>query len=196
VAQINLLKQSSTASNTWDNLPKILARLLIFVLIILVGYYAWLVIDTQSIASKTTSTQAEINLDKQKALSTAGRGEVLTRQLQLKDFQDLLAQHLYWSQLMPVIADATLKKATYSSLKVDGEGLLTLAVNVPTLEDLDKYLQVFDLPQVNKYFSNVRISSYRKVQGPNSTGIAFEVNMNYNKSVIKYNAPAASDITP
>ena len=196
MAQINLLKQSSTASNTWDNLPKILARLLIFVLIILVGYYAWLVIDTQSIASKTTSTQAEINLDKQKALSTAGRGEVLTRQLQLKDFQDLLAQHLYWSQLMPVIADATLKKATYSSLKVDGEGLLTLAVNVPTLEDLDKYLQVFDLPQVNKYFSNVRISSYRKVQGPNSTGIAFEVNMNYNKSVIKYNAPAASDITP
>ena len=122
--------------------------------------------------------------EKQKALDMSGRKELLVRQQQLKSFNDLVASHLYWSQLLPHIAQATYNKATYSNLKVATNGDLSLSVNVPDLSDMDRYLQVFDLPQVNKYFKQVRIGTYHKVQGKNSTTISFEVMMQFDQGII------------
>lgn len=186
MAQINLLKQPTQASDLWEKLPKFLVRGLAVILVFLVGYYGWLYFQSKKIDGEIIDLQSKINTDAQAAFNAPRRAELLTRQLQLKDLNSLIAAHVYFSKLMPKLAKATLSDASYSSLKVGQDGLLVLSVHVSSLENLDRYLQVFDLPDVNKYFSDVRISSYHKVQGKDSTGISFQITMKYNGGIISY----------
>lgn len=187
MAQINLLKQPDSDSNLWSTIPKIFARVLAVVLLLLIGYYGWLYLDSNKVDREIVRLKAKINADRETAFSAPRRDELLTRQLQLKDVADLIASHVYFSQLMPKLANVTLKKASYSSLRVGVEGQLILSVNVPSLEELDKYLQVFNVPEINQYFSDIRISSYHKVQDKISTSISFQVTMKYNPGIIVYN---------
>lgn len=188
MSQINLLKQSSSPNGNLQKLSKLFAIVFAALAVLLVGYYAWLFIDYSFIGSQIQKAQVQYNSDLQTALAMPQRSELITRQQQLKSFSDLLNSHQYWSQLLPALAAVTLKSASYSDLKVDNTGRVTIQVSVPTLDDLDKYLQVFDLPAVSKNFSNVAIGAYHKEQGKNSTSIQFQVMMDYNPALIQYAA--------
>jgi len=162
------------------------------ILAALVIYYAWLFFDSKSIDGKITQAQAQIASDQQKVTSIQGRDELLTRQLQIKNLQALIAAHVYWSQLFPELARVTLKTASYTTLKVGLSDDLTLGVTVPSLSDLDKYMQIFDLSQFNQNFSDIRINGFNKVQGVSSTAVQFQVSMTYNPSLIQYNAQSGN----
>lgn len=192
MAQINLLKQTSTPYNFKGSGPKILVRVIFVVLVALVIYYIWLFISSKSIDDKIQQTQSQIKSEQQKALGLEGRDELLVRQQQIQSLQGLIAAHPYWSQLFPELARVTLKTASYSSLKVGLGDDLTLSVTVPSLEDLDKYMQIFDLSQFNQNFSDIRISGFTKVQSASSNAIQFQVNMTYGPSLIQYNAAAGN----
>lgn len=172
-------------------MPKFFARLLMVIFIALVVYYGWLYIRSGSINNQISVLQSEIKSDRQSALTVPGRDELLTRQQQLQEVATLMPDHLYFSGLFPALAASTLNTASYTDLQADNTGLLTLTASVPSLEDLDKYLQVFNLPQVNKNFSNVKIVSFQKTQEKNSTSITFQVTMQYNSSIIQYNSGAS-----
>jgi hypothetical protein len=192
VAQINLLKQSSTGGGFNKDIPKILIWIFLVILALLLAYYGWLFFESKNIDNKTEAAQIQLNNDSQAALAAKGRGELLTRQQQLQSLSGLVASHLYWSQLFKPLADATLKNASYSSLTVSAGNGLTLSVTVPTLEDMDKYMQVFDLPQFYQNFSNVNFGGFSKSQDKNSTGVKFEVKMQYNPKIIQYQSPSGN----
>ncbi len=187
MAQINLLKQQAGPSrNIWEIASKILVRITAVILLALITYYGWLYFRSKSIDKQIVKLQVQIENDQKKAFEAPERAELLTRQQQLKSLDGLIAQHIYWSQLMPKLAGSTLKKATYSNLRITSDGKLNLSVTVPTISDLDKYLQVFDLPEINKYFSNVRIGSFQNVQSKDSTSVRFDVMMDYNPQITKF----------
>lgn len=194
MAQINLLKQPSV-SHTQD-ISKILEWVFIAILIVLVGYYGWLFYQSKQDDANISLTQKSINLQTQQALTVAQRPELITRQEQLKNYSDLISKHVYWSQILPVLANSTLNTVSYSDLNVASDGTLTLDASAPTLEDLDLYLQVFDLPSIYKYFSNVKVTSFAKVQNINSSSVKFQVMMNYDTSLIKYDALSSTSTNP
>jgi hypothetical protein len=185
LAEINLLKQNSRG-NFYLNAPKFLIWFFLAVLIIIFAYYGWLFFESKSIDNKMAAAEAKISNDNTTVKNTTGSGELFTRQQQIQNLSKLIAAHPYWSQLFKPLADATLKNASYSSLAVGAGNDLNLDVMVPTLEDLDKYTQIFNLPQFYNNFSDVRISGFSKVQDKNSTGIKFEVKMQYNPKIIQY----------
>jgi hypothetical protein len=191
VSQINLLKQPSESHS--GATPKIFEWILIVVLGGLIVYYGWLYFASNQADKNITATEIVIDQETQKALSAPQRQELITRQEQLKNLASLISSHVYWSQILPKLAQSTLKTATYSDLQINPDGTLTLSATVPTLADLDIYLQVFDLPAVNKYFSNVKISSFAKVQNLTSSAIKFQVTMNYDPSIINYSPPAGTN---
>ncbi len=187
MTQINLLKQTAPTTNLWAIIPKILARFFLVVLIALVAYYAWLIINSKKIAKDIITTQIEINDGKKEGLHMDKREEVLVRQQQLQAVNDTLTKHLYWTQLFSELARVTLKNANYSSIRVGTDGVVTLTGNVPTIADLDKYLQVFDLSAFNKNFSDIRIGGYNKVQNKDSgSKVSFDLMMKFNPAVIQY----------
>ncbi len=188
MAQINLLKQSSGARNHWYFAYQLWVRVLFAVLLVILAYYGWLFFTLKSADSVIVSTREKINNDQQAALNSQDRNELLTRQLQLRTLGDVQGQHFYWSQLLPALAQTTLKTASYSNFTAGSDGEIILTATVPTLTDLDEYLQVFNLPQFYKNFSEVNISGYHQVQGQNVAGnaITFEVKMHYNPSLIQY----------
>src|SRR3989344_4578422 len=116
MAQINLLRQTSSSSNFSDASPKIFARFLAIILALLVIYYIWLFISLKTTQNKILETQAKIDTDKQAALNIPRRDEFFTRQLQLKGLEGLVGNHVYWSQLLPELSRVTLKTASYKSL--------------------------------------------------------------------------------
>lgn len=187
MAQINLLKQNTAASGNFkNNIPNILIRLFLAVLPLLFVYYGWLFIDSKSTDNKIAAAQTKINNDRATALAAKNRSELLTRQLQLKSLGGLIGSHIYWSQLFQPLAASTLKLSSYSTLRVGSGDDLTLSATVPSLSDLDKYMQIFDLPQFNQNFSDVRIGGFSKAQDKNSTSIKFEVRMKYDPKIIEY----------
>ena len=189
MAQINLLKQANGAGNFGDKIPKILARVLFLFLALLAAYYIWLFLSFRNTENKIVQTRKKINSEKQAALNMPERGQLFTRQSQIKALEGLISQHVYWSQLLPKLAQVTLKTASYGALSSGADGTISMSVTVPTLADLDKYMQVFDLSQFNENFSDIRIGGFSKVQGKTSSFIQFQVKMKYNPAVINYQQP-------
>ncbi|MDR3643016.1 MAG: hypothetical protein P4L74_05315 [Candidatus Doudnabacteria bacterium] len=187
MAQINLLKQNSSRQPFAESFYRLLPAVFGLILLGVFCYYGWLIFSEHSISGQTSALQIKMNQESQGALNNPRRSELLARQLQLKDLNSLVAAHLYWSQIFPVLAQVTLKKAIYDNLTINPQtNTIVLSTEVPTLEDLDKYMQVFNLPQFNKYFSNVRIGGFDQVQGPAGSSVKFIVTMNYDPSLVQY----------
>lgn len=186
MAQINLLKQKSASQNFLEGLPALIVKLLVVVLIGVLVYYGWIYLKQRDVDGQIVELQERIAQSKQSVLENENRNELFTRQAQLQELDKLIEGHLYWSQLMPALANVTLKSANYSGLKILDDGEITLKVTVPDLVELDKFLQVFDLPSVNSKFSNVRIGSFHKVQDEDNTVLSFDVKMQYNPEILKY----------
>jgi hypothetical protein len=188
VAEINLLKQGTSKNDLSFNAPKILIWVFLAVLIVLLGYYAWLFVEAKNVDNEIAVAQIKITSDGAEALAVNGRDEFLTRQLQLQGLDGLVAGHLYWSQLFQPLADATLKDASYSDLTVGSGADITLDVTVPTLTDLDKYMQIFNQDPFDTNFTNVRIGGFTKIQSSdkNSSSVKFQIKMQYNPKIIQY----------
>lgn len=189
MAQINLLKQSGGTGNFSNLLPKIIVRLFALVLAALIGYYVWLFIDLNNVNKQIAQAQDKTNNDRQVVSSITNRSELYTRQLQLKNLQGLISKHVYWSQLLPEIARVTLKSASYKNLNVSDKGDLLLNVSVPTLIDLAKYMEIFDIADYNKNFDNIRVGGFSQVQDKGVTSIQFQVSMKFNPQIIQYQEP-------
>jgi hypothetical protein len=188
MAQINLLKQQT--SKTTVALPKVFVGLMVVILLGLGGYYFYLNSQIKKIADDTLVVQTKLTKDKQLASSVPNRDEILLRQQQIKILKDLITKHIYWSQIFPSLSKVTYNTASYSSMRIGGNNTLILSGSVPSVEDLDLYLQVFDLPQVYKFFNHVRISAFTKQQDKNNvTSIKFEATLQYDPSIIQYVDP-------
>lgn len=197
MAQINLLKQQKTIGRgSLSFLPGLFVKLLVLILAAVVAYYGWSIIKERQVKKETASLQKKVAENKAAAAQNPDRDELLTRQQQLLKLSTLLDNHVYWSQVMPELAKATLKTAHYNSLKVAGDNTLVLNVNVPNLSELDKFLQVFDLPEFSKNFSNIRVGAFHTSQNGDQTVINFEVKMAYNPALLKYNPSAADNYMP
>jgi hypothetical protein len=196
VPQINLLKQNTSTNGlqVLASTPKIIVRLLLVVFLAVLAYYGWLFVQSGNITKQSADLQIKMNSEANDAKNVARRDELLTRQLQIQDLQGVVASHLYWSKIFAELARVTLKTASYDTMQITGDGSVSLSAQVPSLLDLDKYLQVFDLPDFNKYFSNVRVSQFSQTQNPTTgaSGIMFQLKMDYDPSLISYTPASAN----
>ncbi len=118
------------------------------------------------------------------------RDELYTRQAQLQQFDGLIGKHLYWSNLFPALAKVTLKQASFTSISATKDGQLDVAVSVPDLLAVDKFLQVFDRPEFNANFNNLRIGAVGKIVSGGQTAYSFDARFNFNSSLLQYQDPS------
>jgi hypothetical protein len=182
MAEINLLKVPTANQSSMESVWGIVAKILAAFVVVVVAYYGYLYFKIKSINEQITTAQAGIAKAKSDALNMPGRHQFLVRQSQLKEFLSLSGAHVYYSRLLPLLANVTLKTAHYSNFNVSGQGKLTLSVTVPDLKELDKYLQVFNNPEVNKNFYNVRLGGFSKSTTANGEAYNFQIEMDYNMS--------------
>ena len=102
----------------------------------------------------------------------------------MKEFVALAGAHKYFSEIFLPIAKVTLKTAQFSTLKVSAGGNLSLTATVPSINDVDKFIQVFSLPQFYENFTNVRIGSLSRIQDEQGVSYRFEITMSYNPQLI------------
>ncbi|PIR96391.1 MAG: hypothetical protein COT92_01335 [Candidatus Doudnabacteria bacterium CG10_big_fil_rev_8_21_14_0_10_42_18] len=186
MAQINLLKQKSQSQSLVRVLPSLLVKFFVLILLGILGFYVWMFLETRSLEKEMQKLNGQIIQARQDVAAEEGRSELITRQAQLKELEGLLGEHFYWSRLLPALSQVTLKKAKYSDLAILDRGEISLEVAVPTLEDIDKFLQVFDLPEFYKNFSDIRIGAFHKIPSEDEIVYAFNVIMNYNPGLIEY----------
>lgn len=104
MAQINLLKQSAPQGRLSGSVYKSLIWVIVVGFILIICYYAFLFWQTSDISSQMEKAQSQMAAAGQQAMTDPKRGELLTRQLQIKDLTGLIAGHLYWSQIFPELA--------------------------------------------------------------------------------------------
>ena len=186
MADINLL-QSTTSSPALmvTKIKRVIARVLMIVLLVIVAGYGYLYFDLYQTNKNLTTTETAIAKAQSEALSNKDRSELITRQGQLKELDTLVKQHLYWSYLLPELARVTLKSAKYTAIDAGEEGKLNLTVSLPSYTDLEKFMQIFDLPAYNQQFSNVKIMSIGKTQQDAQVEISVRLELTFNPAYIK-----------
>jgi hypothetical protein len=186
MADINLLQTPTSQTSTISSRSRVLlARVLMLVLVLIVAFYAWLQYDHWRTGKNIAATQASIATAQADALNNKARAEVVTRQGQLEELDSLLEDHMYWSYLLPELARVTLVSAKYTSIEANSAGTLTMSVTLPSYQDLEKYLQIFDLPEYNKEFSNVKILSINQTQVNNTLGTVVKLELTFNPKYLK-----------
>jgi len=183
--QINLLRQKTTDQSKLRALPSLFAKFLIAVAVAVVVYYGWLVYQEKKVAKEVLSAKAQTIETKKQALEKQGRQELLTRQAQLKEYGSLVSEHTYFSQLFQPLANITLKSANYLVLRARSTGEISLTGQVPNVKELDKFMQIFNLSEFNKNFSNVKIAGFSRVQEKDTSYYRFELTMNFASQLIK-----------
>lgn len=185
MAEINLLDSQTHSSEIKAQGKLWLLRIvtLVFAAAVL-GYIGLLIfgfITDRNINTKKSEVaqyQSEFKNNKQ-------REELLTRQGQLKNANQLLAAHKYWSPLLPELARVTLTSAKYTSISADAKGGLELTVTTPSYSDAEKFLQVFDLPEYNKQFSNVKVMALTKAQQGNALQTTMRLHLTVSSDLFK-----------
>jgi hypothetical protein len=185
MAEINLLQTQSTISQVRDQGKRWLFRLAILILIVVVGAYLILLFSNWRTDNRLDYSQNKIRQVQETLSNNKKRSELVTRQAQISHINKLLSNHLYWSEFLPELSRVTLSQAQYSIIEVDKEGRLNLTVTVPTYADAEKYLQVFDLPEYNQRFSNVKILSLSKIQQDEVIKTTMRLQLTLNSDLLK-----------
>jgi hypothetical protein len=186
--QINLLDQESRAGgNTLANAPLYMVRLLVAIFIVLLLYWAFLFVESKLTTGKIAGIQQTIIAKQKQLLENNSRKELILRQGQLASVKTLIASQEKWSKLLPELARVTLQSARYMSFNADGQGNARMVVNVPNYKEMDKFLQVFNLPEFNNEFSQVTVSGVSRVQQGDVPMVRFDVGIKYDKSFLHDN---------
>ena len=188
MAQINLLKQNSKNSNIVDIFWSSIVKALVLVVLGIVVFYGTLYFKIKKTTENVSELEQSIQVANKDIGSVQGKEELVTRQAQLKELGIILSKHQYWSQFIPEIAKVTLKSANYVSLEAMSDGSLTLILVVPDMTELDKFLQVFDSPSLNKNFSDLRLGAIGTVQREGKIAYQVQVRIKYNTELLKYNS--------
>ncbi len=157
--EINLLSTTKEQPKFSNAKASMSIKILSLLLLLTLAYFAYLWFAARQARADIATLNAKIAQKQSDVFSRKDRAELITRQGQLQNLNGLVKNHLYWSYLLPELARVTLKSSTYSTVTADSSGTLTMNVTAPTYEDLDKYLQIFNLPQFNQQFSDVKVLS-------------------------------------
>lgn len=186
MADINLLQTPSAHTSTISTRGRVfLSRLLMFILIVVVLSFGLLKFLTWQSGKSITETQARVAAAQSEALNNKDRKELITRQGQLKALNNLVDDHMYWSYFLPELSKVTLRSAAYSQISMDEQGKLLVTVTLPTYEDLEKYMQIFDLPEYNQHISNVKILSITRQQLTDSLQTVVRLELTFDSAYLK-----------
>lgn len=186
MADINLLQSPSAHSSAISNRSRVfLARLLMFILVaVVLGVGLFKFFSWQN-GKSITETQAKVASAQSEALNSKDRKEIITRQGQVKELNTLVADHMYWSYFLPELAKVTLRTASYSAINMDNKGKLVVTVSLPSYEELEKYMQIFDLPEYNQRVSNVKILSINRQQLTDSLQTIVRLELTFDAEFLK-----------
>ncbi len=186
MSEINLLHNDSDGGGAGGNfVATFVARLLLILLIVVLAAYAALYFYNWSAEKKLTKVKQQVQSLQTEALANTERNELVTRQEQLIELETLISKHVYWSYLLPELARVTLKSARYADIEAESTGELSLSVSLPTYADVEKYLQIFDLPEYNQQFSNVRVVGIDTIQKETSIETLLRLRLTFNPEFIK-----------
>ncbi len=186
MSDINLLQNPSAQSSVISGRSRVfLARILMFALVVVVLGYVGLKFFSWQNGKTMAQTQTAVVAAQNEALNDKQRKELITRQGQSKELDSLVKNHMYWSYMLPELAKVTLRTARYTEISTDDQGKLLVTASLPSYEDLEKYMQIYDLPEYNQQFSNVKILSISRQQLNESIQTVVRLELTFNPEFLK-----------
>lgn len=185
MSEINLLQTQSAFHQVKERGKRWLLRLMTLAFIVTLALYGYLFYRDWSGQKQISENQAVIAEVQSSLEKDQKRSELLVRQGQLQTVNQLLAEHSFWSGLLPELARITLVSAEYSLVETTPQGDLNITVTVPTYAEAEKFLQVFDLPEYNKYFSNVRVLSLGQSGKDGVSQTTMRIQLTMDQSLLK-----------
>ena len=185
MSEINLLQSQSTFNQVKERSKRWILRVATLILILSLLLYGYLFYSNWSGQKKIAENQQVIAEAQASLENNEQRDELITRQGQLQSANQLLSAHLFWSGLLPELARVTLSSAEYSTVETGEDDNITLTVTMPSYSEAEKFLQVFDLPEYNKYFSNVRVLSLGKNQKDDTLQTTMRLQLTMSPELLK-----------
>lgn len=186
MADINLLQNRIEESgiNT-SPVARAVAKILMLLVVLAIIGYGFLFFTDWRTKTKLAKVNEKIQAVQASAITNKDRLELITRQEQLIELETLIDNHTYWSYLLPELARVTIKTAKLTEINAKDNGKLSLTATLPTYEEIEKFLQIFDLPEYNQQFSNVKIESINRIISESSVATELRLQLIFNPEYIK-----------
>ena len=157
---VNLMPEELTGVPREEVRSKIWALVIfvfIFVFLVTLAYIGstWyqLTIDNQ-----IRNLNLEISkVNKEIAVSEQGKGEILVLQKKLKSINDLLENHIFWTELFTLLEKYTVPEVYFTNFSADFEGNLILSANTSSYKNVARQLVAFQ--GADDLVKNVSITS-------------------------------------
>jgi hypothetical protein len=187
MANINLLSTDNAPSSAsvTRRLARLIAQLLALVLLAVFAYYGYLQYSARTTAKELQEVKEKTAQAQRDALGNKDRLELITRQGQLQSLDKLIKAHVSWSYLLPELARVSLRTASYTSVEAAAGGKMILTATLPDYKEVDKFLQIFDLPEYNEQFSDVKVMSVTKAQQGANLVTQLKIQLTFNPEFIK-----------
>lgn len=186
MAQINLLKTNTSSPGSFHAVNSALVKICAIGVLGVLGYYGYLFFQVTRVEKSIAALQQEVSTEKAQMAAIEGLDELSVRQGQLKEFSSLLDKHYYWSSFFPYLASSTLASTTYTSIRTLSDNSISLTLTVPSISELDRYLQIFNRKEINSYFQNVRIGGINRSFDNSSLSMKVDVRFDFNPELLKY----------
>lgn len=186
MAEINLLQNRIEESGVNTSpIARAVAKILMLLVIVAIAVYGFLLFTNWRTKTKLVAVNQKIQTVQAAAIANKDRQELVTRQEQLSELETLIDKHTYWSYLLPELARVTIKTAKLTEIDAKDNGKLSLTATLSTYEDIEKFLQIFDLPEYNQQFSNVKIESINRIISESSVATELRLQLTFNPEYIK-----------
>lgn len=186
MAQINLLnKGANDRANISSIISQIIFWLVLLGLIAISAYYIYLYFNTRKVNSSIIEAQNAVKEITDHINTNSSRDEIITRQGQIKEYQQLDKNRIKWSQFIPELARITLNEVRYSSITATSDGKLELQAVTRDYKSVDRFLSVFEDKSYNRCITDVKLLSLSKTQSAQSLETRFTVQISFNPAMLK-----------
>ena len=154
MANVNLIPESEGKKASWARLNITgLIIVIIVVALVLGGMFVWqrvLVVREESIISEVDKVMAE----QEKYADIVAEADTL--QVQLASLNQLLDDHVYWTELFWQLEASSLKNNTIDILQATKPGKVDLQGSIPSYNDLAKQMVAY---QSNDFFNETKLNN-------------------------------------
>lgn len=185
--EINLLQKESGSSKEFTLNFRRGGNLTFYVflalLVLEVGAYLWLGFSQRQVSGQmTTLEQRAATIDLEISKVSEARGAALSAQVRLKNFEILLASHLFWSKVFTELENVTYKPIHFESLQVDQVNhRFMLKGFTPSQTDLAKLMAGL---QTSPSIQDVNLRSMSAQTGEES-GYSFSMDATFDPKLLK-----------
>ncbi len=187
--QVNLIPTALTVKS-WTQISQRLLMSAVGAVIVAAIVYGGLMLWEWQIESKAKEidkqiAQVEASINQFQAL----KDEIAKTETQIKDVQQLLSRHVYWTKFFALLQKYSIDTVSYDRFAAGTNGSMSLNARGTDYQSAARQLKLLQMPEAQEFVKDASITT---VTQDEKGGVSFTINLTLNNNLFYYASSTSS----